>query len=257
MVSGSKLAPLPRVHHKFVVVAHRGDHVELPENSVAAIEKAAKDGADYAEIDLRTTNDGRIVLMHDGTVDRMTASKGKVESFSFAELTAMSLRATKNPRPFTDNKVPSFEEILKAAHGKINLYLDIKAVTPEQVGPYLDKYKMRRNVIAYVYSTEQFNDWKRVLPDVPVITDSDVKTDAAAEAWWSSCPCEIIDGSFFEHTASEIAVYHRHGAVVWPDIQNPAEAPIQWDKALEAGVDGLQTDHPEALIAYLKSKKRR
>ena len=47
------------------------------------------------------------------------------------------------------------------------------------------------------------------------------------------------------------------GVAVWPDIQSNSEAPELWDKALQLGFTGLQTDHPEILIAYLKTKKIR
>jgi glycerophosphoryl diester phosphodiesterase len=256
-----KPARLPRVRHKFIVVAHRGDHVTLPENTLASVGQAIKDEADYAEIDLQSTKDGQIVLMHDGQVDRTTEFHGRIRDFTFEQMTAMRTRQTQpdasGQRPLTDYKVPSLDDMFKLAKGKINLYLDIKSVTPEQVKPYLEKYRMKGHVIAYVYSTRQFEDWKRVLPDVPVITDGNVRDEASAESWWRSCPCEIVDGSFRNHTPAEIAVYHRLGAVVWPDIQNPLESPTQWDVALAAGVDGLQTDHPAQLVAYLKEKKRR
>jgi glycerophosphoryl diester phosphodiesterase len=44
---------------------------------------------------------------------------------------------------------------------------------------------------------------------------------------------------------------------VWPDIQNPGENGKQWEPYIAMGVDGLQTDHPELLVGYLKQTKRR
>ena len=60
------------------IAAHRGANRYAPENTLPAIREAARLGVDYAEIDIRTTHDGRFVLIHDGTVDRTTIDKGNV-----------------------------------------------------------------------------------------------------------------------------------------------------------------------------------
>src|SRR4051794_26964468 len=75
------LSPLPLVKNGFVVISHRGNHVSVPENTLASLEAAIASGADYAEIDLRTTKDGFLVLSHDASVDRMTDGKGNVKDF--------------------------------------------------------------------------------------------------------------------------------------------------------------------------------
>jgi len=49
----------------------------------------------------------------------------------------------------------------------------------------------------------------------------------------------------------------KQGVEVWLDVQSPQEGPAGWDAALQKGVGGLQTDHPEALIRYLKRQKLR
>ena len=76
LAGAQTLAPLPRARHAFIVVSHRGDHTQAPENTLAAFGNAIKDGADCVEIDLRTTVDSQLVIMHDATVDRMTDGWG-------------------------------------------------------------------------------------------------------------------------------------------------------------------------------------
>lgn len=66
------IAPLPKCKNGFIVIAHRGSHLIKPENSIASIEEAIDLGADYVEIDLRTTRDGHLVLLHNETVDHTT-----------------------------------------------------------------------------------------------------------------------------------------------------------------------------------------
>jgi len=68
--------PVPKPRHRFTVIAHRGDHVNYPENTLAAYQQAIDDGADYAEIDLRTTKDGQLISLHNASVDQMTNGSG-------------------------------------------------------------------------------------------------------------------------------------------------------------------------------------
>src|SRR5262245_33255893 len=68
----TQAAELPQPRHKFVVIAHRGNHARAHENTLTALQHAIDAGADYAEIDVRRTVDGHYVLMHDRDVERMT-----------------------------------------------------------------------------------------------------------------------------------------------------------------------------------------
>src|SRR5690349_11571525 len=69
-----------------VVISHRGEHLLHPENTIPAYRAAFAAGADFIETDVRTTADGRMVVMHDATVDRCTDGRGEVVSMQFAEV---------------------------------------------------------------------------------------------------------------------------------------------------------------------------
>src|SRR5664279_5490013 len=77
---------LPESKHTFIVIAHRGDHTQVPENTIAAFNEGIKNGVDYVEMDLRTTKDSVLVIMHDASVDRITNGKGKVSDLTYAEI---------------------------------------------------------------------------------------------------------------------------------------------------------------------------
>src|SRR5438046_6886981 len=74
--------PLPKTKHKLVVIAHRGSHLKVPENTLAAYENAIQEGADYVEVDLRTTKDGHLVIMHDESATRMTGLQGRIKDLN-------------------------------------------------------------------------------------------------------------------------------------------------------------------------------
>jgi glycerophosphoryl diester phosphodiesterase len=108
--------PVPR--HKFIVIAHRGDHVLVPENTLAEYENGIKNSVDFVEIDLRTTKDSVLVIMHDATVDRMTNGKGKISDLTYAELKKLEV-IDKTKDTTAIYRIPTFEEVLKTCKKKI------------------------------------------------------------------------------------------------------------------------------------------
>lgn len=246
--------PFLRKGHHFVVCAHRGDHTQAPENTLDAINEAAKDDVDFVELDLRLSKDGTIVLMHDGSVNRTTDGQGKVEDLSLAQLKALNIKGARR----TDERVPTFEEALDAAKGKLKIYMDIKAVSPADVLPLLKKHRMERDVIAYVYSDEQRQQWRIGAPRIPLISELNHMDSAEGiETEWKTSPFAISDGSALGYKPEYVAKLHALGVAIVPDIQNPFEGPNQWLPMLQMGVDGLQTDHPGALVKWLKEMKLR
>ena len=95
VLGGTSLKELPLrppKHGGVYVVAHRGAHQGIPENTLAAYQRAIDLGCDFVEIDLRTTRDGRFVSIHNDTVDAYTEdAKGPVRDFTLEELRALDI----------------------------------------------------------------------------------------------------------------------------------------------------------------------
>lgn len=105
-----------------LVVSHRGDWRNACENSVEAVQNAIQMGVDIVEIDLGRTKDGELIVMHDDKVDRTTTGKGYVKDLTLAEIKQLQLRNGCNIK--TIYKVPTLEEVLLVAKGKVMLNLD-------------------------------------------------------------------------------------------------------------------------------------
>ncbi len=105
-----------------IVAAHRGDWRNFPENSLEAIESAIRMGVDIVELDVQRTKDGVLILMHDATLNRTTTGKGKIAEISMDSISKLRLRNGCAIR--TIHKVPTLEEALLLAKGKIMLNLD-------------------------------------------------------------------------------------------------------------------------------------
>ena len=79
-------------NNSVLVVSHRADWRNAPENSLQAIRNCIEMGVDMVEIDLKKTKDGHLILLHDNTLDRTTTGKGKPEEYTLAEIKKMRLR---------------------------------------------------------------------------------------------------------------------------------------------------------------------
>lgn len=103
-------------------MSHRGNWRSAPENSLAAIDSAIVMKIDAVEIDVRKTKDGHLVLMHDNSVDRTTNGKGKVANLTLSQIKKLRLK-DKDGR-LTEHTVPTLEEAMLVANGKIMVNLD-------------------------------------------------------------------------------------------------------------------------------------
>jgi len=104
---------------KSVLYAHRGLHDDvLAENSMSAF-KAAVDGGFGIELDIRLSKDGKLVVFHDDTLDRVCGREGKVIDFTADELATFSLSGTADG-------VPLFSDVLELVDGRVPLLVEIK-----------------------------------------------------------------------------------------------------------------------------------
>lgn len=99
-------------------IAHRGLHGDVPENSLAAFRLACEQGFPI-ETDIHLTADGRIAVFHDDSLLRMTGDPREISTCTFEELSALRLN-------HTDERIPSFEELLAEVDGKVPLLIEIK-----------------------------------------------------------------------------------------------------------------------------------
>lgn len=102
--------------HYVLVVSHRGDWQNEPENSVPAVMSALAKGVDIVEIDVHRTADNELILMHDEVIDRMTTGKGRIADLTMDSIRKVFLRDVHgNP---TQVKVATLRELMTAIKGK-------------------------------------------------------------------------------------------------------------------------------------------
>ena len=267
------------------VAAHRGDWIYAPENSIDALKHAIFFGADLIETDVRLTKDGKIIMMHDYTVDRTTDGTGTISDLTLEEIQKLHLR--NNFGGMTDLKVPTLEEFIEIAKDKILLYLDKASYDlPGNEQGHLVKELLKvlkahgvleQSVFVLDWPYEKARaifgeDLEKVIY-CPVIEDKIPNLSAYVDEYiqklkpvafqfrmatldsetYKQLPKVLKSGSkaFVAATWAEHTANHN-------DLVSTFERPSKgWGWLLEQGFSILETNYPKDLIYYLKSENRR
>jgi len=229
------------------VVAHRGAHEGIPENTLAAYKKAIELGVDFVEIDVRTTKDGKFVSIHNDDVDDycIDGTKGRVADLTLAELKALDIGSRVRPE-WKDERIPTFEDILDACKSKCGIYLDLKQAP---VAPLVDLIKargMEHDVVWYA-SPREIEEMKKLCPECVEMPDPGPEKNLLRLI--ERLSPRVIASTWDFLTKTFVDTCHAHGAIVIVDESDPS----CWKQAIEWGTDGIQTDHPAELIAFLKA----
>jgi glycerophosphoryl diester phosphodiesterase len=234
-----------------VVVSHRGEHLAHPENTLPAFQAAIDAGADYFELDVRTTSDGKLVLMHDGTLNRTTNGTGRVRDLTFDQIRALDAGIKFNPQ-FAGTKVPTFEEALNLAHGKIGVYVDCKDLSPADLVNALRQADMLNNVV--IYGGSGF--LKGVLqlePSLLAMPEADTAARLEERAANLKLRIAAFDNNDFK---DDVIATAKHLSVrIYVDRLWTADKQEFWQDAVDRGADGIQTDHPADLVEYLRVRR--
>lgn len=240
------LARKPR-HGGVYVVAHRGVHDGIPENTLAAYRKAIELGADFVEVDLRETKDGHIVSIHNSTVDAYTKDyQGPVKAFTLAELQAMDIGSRVGPE-WADERIPTFDEILDLCRGRIGIYLDLKNAPIAKVLDMIRARGMEKDVLWYA-GPAQLREVAERCQDCVIMPDPGPESllPRVLEMFRPR-----VVASVWKHFSESFAkTCHEAGAIAVVDDGGPET----WAKMLAWGVDGIQTDHVAALITLLQQR---
>src|SRR5258708_25877740 len=131
-----------------VVISHRGEHLHHPENTIAEYQAAVDAGADFFETDVRTSSDGKLVIMHNDTVDARTNGTGAVKDMTLEQIRTLDA-GIKFGAEFAGTKVPTFDEVLAFAHGKIGVYVDTKRASAADIVAALERHALQDRLVGY------------------------------------------------------------------------------------------------------------
>lgn len=132
MVLSLALAGMPACAEVFergkqLMMCHRTANRDAPENTLASLEETARLGCDIVELDIARTLDGKLVLLHDGPIDRISSGSGEVEKMLYREFRLYDSGAWMGPQ-FAGMQAPLFEDALRLSRKLgLKLVLDFKS----------------------------------------------------------------------------------------------------------------------------------
>lgn len=257
-----------------VVVSHRGDWRNWPENSIPAIESVIGMGVDIMELDLKLTKDSVLVLCHDKTIDRTTNGRGRVCDITYDSIRRCVLKTGHGVK--TSLKMPTLREALAVCKDRIAVnidqgyeYYDLALAITEELGvtdQVLIKGKRPAEVVAAKFAAYPHN-----MMYMPVI---DILKPQGRELFEEYRKSEnqplAYEVCWDEYTPEVEACMKRiadGGSKLWVNsLWSSLCGGLDDDKAFEGGPAAIygklidmgatliQTDRPELLISYLRSR---
>jgi len=258
-----------------LVVCHRGDWRNYPENSIPAIESVIKMGADMVEIDIQLTKDSVLVLSHDRTINRCTTGKGNINEMTYEEIQQYYLKTAHNVRSSLDLKMPTLEEALAVCKDRITVnldkgydYYDLVVEITEKLGVTDQVLIKGSKPVAEVQA--KMAEHKNNLLYMPVITPTNEKHKPLFEDYLAEKPQLAYEICFDEMNAEVESAVKRvldSGSKLWvntlwnslcggwsDDVAFETSAAEVYGKVVDMGTTIIQTDRPEMLIEYLRSR---
>lgn len=226
-----------------VWIAHRGNSVEAPENTLSSVGLALRldPQPQFVEIDVQLSADGELVVIHDDDLQRTTGVAGKVSEKSWAELAGLRAGfAERFQDQFADEQLPRLAQVLDlAAEYDGRIMIEVKARgAGEGVGRLLfERGEIEQHIVAS-FKPAVLAAAKRMAPGVRVLylasepNLGDIALAQELEASILGCHHESASRSLAESV-------HRAGMQLWCYTVNDAARARELRKL---GVDGVISD---------------
>lgn len=232
-------------------VAHRGASGYAPENTIAAFDKGVDMKADYIEIDVQRSKDGKLVIIHDTKVDRTTDGTGYVKDLTFDQIRSLDAGSWKGEQ-FKGEKIPTFDEILDRYHGKIGILIELKApelypgieemVAQELKERNLDK-PQNEKIIIQSFNFESMKKTNSLLPKVPIGVLTSNRADTSEQSLKEFATyADYFNPSYGIVTEELVKQVHANGMKIQSWTVRSQEAA---EFLLNMNVDGIITDYPD------------
>ncbi len=258
------------VHDKPLFFAHRGGSGLTPENTLPAFERGLALGADALELDIQTTKDGEIVVIHDQVVDRTTNATGPVADYSLEELRQLDAGYRFTPDggqtyPYRGQGIiiPTMREVFER-FPTTRINLDLKESSPERergLWALIQEYRAEDRILVASGEIHQAIIRFRRLSAGCVATSA-----SEAEIRRFFYATKVRATRWLRPAYDALQVPETHGRIrvvspvfleaadrlgldvhVWTVDDRPA-----MERLLALGVDGLMTDRPDVLAEVLR-----
>ena len=233
------------------IFAHRGASGYAPENTLEAFKLAIIQGADGIELDVQLTKDGVPVVIHDETIDRVTAKTGFVKDYTLNELKELTVLENRFPE-YNACKIPTLEEVLNAVKPSgIQVNIELKTgiywypQIEQKVAELVKNCGMEDNVIYSSFNHYSIQQMKKIVPEAETAyLYSDVILNVADYAK-NTGVAGLHPAVYHVKMADFLAEYMKSGLNVRVWTVNEKED-MEW--LVKAGVTAIITNYPDVAV---------
>jgi len=262
------LCAAPRI----VIHGHRGAAAVLPENTLPSFREAIRAGADYIELDLHVSRDNVLIVYHDPEINlsicQGPGGKRPIRELTLAEIKQYDCGSLKPPafphqRPSPGARIPTFDEVLELAKSsQVRFNIEIKynekwkpAPPPREefvqmVSAAIRRHKLEDRVLVQSFDFGIVKAMRALEPGflLAALYGAGARSfpDIARETG-----AQIVTPQYKLVTPEKVKEAHAAGIQVVPWTVDDA---AEWQRLIDAGVDGIITNDPGALAAFLRSK---
>ncbi|RUO26505.1 glycerophosphodiester phosphodiesterase [Aliidiomarina minuta] len=232
------------------ITAHRGASWDAPENSLAAIELAIQQGADYIELDVQQTADGELILIHDRDYLRVAGDRRSIWQVDYAEVREMDAGSWFSSQ-YAGERIPTLAEAVELIRGRAQLYLEVKTspampnLVPDTVRE-LQRLDFVEETVMAALTPGVLEEVLQLEPDfrTALLVHTAIGVLASHSYDVLSLRDALVTPS--QLRASRDGEYELH---VWT-INSPSEM----HRFIDMGVDSIITDRPDVLKAVMKER---
>ncbi len=229
-------------------MAHRGASALAPENTLSSIRKALEVGSKMVEIDVHTSRDGEIVVMHDKDVSRTTDGKGLISELDLSRIRILDAGSWFAPQ-FSGERVPTLEEALSVVRGKARLCIEIKQAEPARVLDKARELGCLHETIIFDFDHARLRRARRIERSLRTLALGVSQNNLSGiDSSW----CTAIGTALSSFDESLVGRAHEMGLQVFVYTVNDREAMIRLAKS---GVDAIITNHPHVALEVAGSRR--
>jgi glycerophosphoryl diester phosphodiesterase len=240
------------VADRTVVIAHRGAAGSAPENTLSAVRQAVADGADWIEIDVQETRDGKVVVMHDSDFMKLAANPMKVWEGDLADIQQIDVGSWFGAAYATE-RVPTLAQVLEEVRDKVPLVIELKYYGHDQdlerrVIELVEEQKMSDQVVVMSLKLAGI---KRVQALRPKWTTGLLAATAVGDL--SKLDVDFLAVSTSLASPAFIKRAQANGKQVYVWTVNDGLSLSRW---MSFGVDGVITDEPALARDILQQRSQ-
>jgi len=231
------------------VTAHRGSSLKAPENTMSALRQAIADGADYAEIDVQTTADGVVILMHDADLMRIASVNRRIQDTRFEELKEIDIGSWFSG-DFSNERTAILDEAIKLVNGRIKLNIELKYNRPDpglmgKVGNIIRSNAFSRKCVITSLNNGELQTFRKSFPEI--------KTGLIvfrALGSLTKTEFDFLSIQATKATSRLVKNAHKKGKEIHVWTVNDLQTALSM---IEVGVDNIITDKPDFIRNLLRT----